>query len=143
MLTRMHAWRRTGAVTLAAAALALAAGSCGGGDEARSEQRPPVPLNVSVLVGPERLTLSPNSFGAGPVTLLVSNQSGAAQTLTIDGPRLRRSVGPIPPDDTATVKVTMGTGDYTVSAEEDAGIEAGALTVGAPRDSAQNELLLP
>jgi hypothetical protein len=143
MLTRMHAWKRAGAVTLALAALALAAGGCGGDDEARSQQRPPVPINVSVLVGPERLTLSPNSFGAGPVTLLVSNQSGAAQTLTIDGPRLRRSVGPIPPDDTATVKVTMGTGDYTVSAQEDAGIKPGALTVGAPRDSAQNQLLLP
>jgi hypothetical protein len=143
MLTRMHAWRRAGAITLAVTALALVGAGCGGDDEARSQQRPPVPINVSLLIGPERLTASPDSFGAGPVTLLVANQSGAAQTLTIDGPRLRRSVGPIPPDDTASVKVTMGTGDFTVSAEEDAGIEAATLTVGAPRDSAQDQLLLP
>ena len=139
----MHAWKRAGAVMLATSAFALVAAGCGGGDEARSEQRPPVPVNVSVLIGPERLTASPAAFGAGPVTFLMANQSGAAQTLTIDGPRLRRAVGPIPPDDTATVKVTMGTGDYTVSAEEDAGIEAADLTVGEPRPSAQNELLLP
>ena len=143
MLTRMHAWRRAGAITLASAALALAAASCGGDDEARSEQRPAVPINVSVLIGPERLTASPAKFGAGPVTFLLSNQSGAAQTLTIDGPRLRRSVGPIAPDDTATVKVTMGTGDYTVAAQEDAGIADATLTVGPPRPSAQNDLLLP
>ncbi len=144
MLTRMHAWRRTGAITLAVTALALVAGGCGDGDgEAHGEQRPPVPINVSVLVGPERITASPASFGAGPVTLLVANQSGAGQSLTFDGPRLRRSVGPIPPDDTATVKVTMGTGDFTVSAEEDAGIGPATLTVGPPRKTAQDQLLLP
>ena len=143
MLTRMDAWRRAGAITLAAMALALVAGGCGGDDEARSEQRPPVPINVSVLIGAERLTASPDKFGAGPVTVLIANQSGAAQSITIDGPQLRRSVGPIPPDDTATVKVTMGTGDFTLSAEEDAGIDPATLTVGAPRDTAQNELLLP
>lgn len=142
-MTRTDAWRRACAITLAVTALAAAAGGCGGDDEARSEQRPPVPINVSILIGPERMTASPDTFGAGPVTLLVSNQSGAAQSLTVEGPRLRRSVGPIPPDDTATVKVTMATGDFTVSAEEDAGIEPAALTVGAPRDTAQNELLLP
>src|SRR6185295_11270873 len=95
---------------LAAVALSLIAGGCGGDDQAHSQQRPPVPINVSVQIGPKRVTASPDKFGAGPVTLLITNQSGASQTLTIDGPRLQRSIGPIPPQDTATVKVTLQPG---------------------------------
>jgi hypothetical protein len=146
MLTRRsisHARNRSAALVAVLVALMLAIAGCGGDDEARSEQRPPVPINVSVVVGLEGVTVSPAKFGAGPVTLLVANESGAAQSLTIDGPRLRRSVGPIPPDDTATVKLTMGTGDYTISAEESAGLKAATVTVGPPRTSAQNQLLLP
>ena len=144
MLTRrsiLRARNRGAAPVVVLVALAVA--GCGGDDEARSEQRPPVPLNVSVLIGTERITTSPDGIGAGPMTLLISNQSGAAQTLTVDGPRLRRSAGPIPPDDTATVKVTMGTGEFTISAEDSAGLEPATVQVGPPRDSAQNELLLP
>ena len=102
-----------------------------------------MPVNVSVLVGPQRITASPDEIGAGPATLLIANQSGASQTLTIDGPRLQRTVGPIPPQDTATVKVTVQTGDYGISADEAAGVRDATLTVGPPRESAQNELLLP
>ncbi|HZO58358.1 MAG TPA: hypothetical protein VFB51_01580 [Solirubrobacterales bacterium] len=143
MLTRSIARARCGCAALVAVLAALAVAGCGGDDEARSEQRPPVPVNISVQIGTERVTASPNSIGAGPVTLLVSNQSGAAQTLTADGPRLRRAIGPIPPDDTATVKLTMGSGEFTIAAEESAGLDPATLTVGPPRDTAQNELLLP
>jgi len=141
--SRPRTLRAGGAVALTCAAMALIGAGCGSDDEARSEQRPPVPVNISVQVGAERITASPDEVGAGPVTLLVANQSGAAQTLTVDGPRLSRSVGPIPPDDTATLKITVQQGDYTVSAEESAGLDSVTLTVGAARPSAQNELLLP
>jgi hypothetical protein len=138
-----HVRSRGGAIVLALAALALGASGCGSDDEARSQQRPPVPVNVSVQVGTERVTASPAKIGAGPVTLLVSNQSGASQTLTLDGPRLQRTAGPIPSNDTATVKATLQSGDFTISAEESAGLDPAKLTVGPPRPSAQNELLLP
>ena len=138
-----HARSRGGAIVAALAAFALIASGCGSDDEARSEQRPPVPVNVSVHIGAERVTASPAEIGAGPVTLLVSNQSGASQTLTVDGPRLQRTAGPIPSKDTATVKATMQQGDFTLSAEESAGLAPATLTVGPPRPSAQNELLLP
>jgi hypothetical protein len=143
MLTRSILRARRGGAVLVAVLAAISVAGCGADDEARSEQRPPVPINVSVQIGAERVTTSPTSFGAGPVTLLVSNQSGAAQTITADGPRLKRSVGPIPPDDTATVKLTMGTGEFTIAAEESAGLDPATIKVGPPRDSAQNELLLP
>jgi hypothetical protein len=134
---------RAGAVVAATLALALVGAGCGGGDEARSQERPPVPINVSVLIGPQRITASPDKIGAGPVTFLVSNQSSASQTLTMDGPRLTRTIGPIPPGDTATVKATMQTGEFTISAEDSAGLKPGKLTVGPPRPSAQSDLLLP
>ena len=41
------------------------------------------------------------------------------------------------------MKLTLGTGEFTIAAEDSAGLEPATLTVGPPRDSAQNELLLP
>ena len=128
---------------MAVALLAAAGTGCGSDDEARSEERPPVPINISVNLDEERITASPAAFGAGPITLLIANQSGAAQTLTIDGPRLRRSVGPINPQDTATVRLRVLQGEYTLSAEESSGLREATLTVGPERPSAQNDLLLP
>ena len=133
--------RALAAVT--AVTVAVLASGCGSDDEARSEQRPAVPINISISLDEERITASPAEFGAGPITLLVSNQSGASQTLTVDGPRLRRSVGPINPQDTATVRLRVQPGEYTLSAEESAGLREGKLTVGPDRPSAQNDLLLP
>jgi hypothetical protein len=128
---------------LATFALAAVAIGCGGDDEARSEARPPVPINISVSLNEDGVTASPDSFGAGPITLLIANQSGASQTLTIDGPRLRRSVGPINPQDTATVRLLVEPGEFTVSAAESAGLREAQLRVGPERPSAQNQLLLP
>ena len=129
--------------TLAACAVAAAATGCGGDDTARSEERPPVPLNVSVALNENSITASPAQFGAGPITLLISNGSGASQTLTIDGPRLRRSLGPINPQDTATVRLQIQPGEFTLSAAESAGLREAKLRVGPERSSAQNQLLLP
>ena len=70
-----------------------------------------MPINISVSIDEKGITASPAKFGAGPITLLVANQSGASQTLTIDGPRLRRSVGPINPQDTATVRLRVQPGE--------------------------------
>jgi hypothetical protein len=142
--SRRGAGSRFGALA-AAAVLALAGtgAGCGGDDEARSQERPPVPVNVSVAVNDNDITASPAKFGAGPITLLISNQSGGSQTLTIDGPRLRRSMGPINPQDTATVRLRVGPGEYTISAAESAGLREERLQVGPPRPSAQNDLLLP
>lgn len=128
---------------VAAVSVVVVASGCGSDDEARSEERPPAPINISVNLDEERITASPEKFGAGPITLLVANQSGASQTLTIDGPRLRRSVGPINPQDTATVRLRVQPGEYTVSAGESAGLREATLTVGPERPSAQNDLLLP
>jgi hypothetical protein len=123
-------------------AFAVVVGACGSSND-RDENRPPVPINISVQVGPQKVTVSPAKFGAGPITLLVANQSGASQTVTIDGPRVRQSVGPINPEDTATLKVTVQPGAYTLAAAEASGLRPARLTVGPERPSAQNTLNLP
>jgi hypothetical protein len=134
-------WRRI--VVLASVLSALAASGCGADDERTSNPRPPAPIEVSVEIGDERVSADPGKLGAGPIVLVASNQSSASHQLTIDGPRLRQSVGPINPQDTATLKVTIRPGEYTVAADGAAAVRPATLTVGPERPSAQNELLQP
>jgi hypothetical protein len=134
----------TRAVLVAAlCGLAPAVAACGGDETTRSESRPPVPLNVSVQIGAERVSASPARLGAGPITLLVNNQDRVQHSLTIDGPRVRQTVGPVSPKDTATLKVTVQPGTYELSAGDGAALEPARLLVGPERQSSQNELLLP
>jgi len=132
-------------VLLALALLAVAAflAACGDDNNDRSELRPPVPKNVSVVIGQEDISAAPNKIGAGPLTLLVSNQSGAARTLKIDGPQLTRSVGPIQPEDTATFKLTAQPGDLALAAADTDGVKPVVIAIGPKRPSAQDQLQLP
>lgn len=139
---RIRAQRLRALPVLALSGLVLLVSACGSSDN-RNANRPPVPVNISVQLGTSKVTVSPAKFGAGPIALLIANQSGASQTLTIDGPRVRQSVGPINPEDTATLKVTVQPGSYTLSTDESAGLRPAHLTVGPKRPSAQNTLLLP
>jgi hypothetical protein len=139
---RIRAQRLRALPVLALSGLVLLVSSCGSSDN-RNANRPPVPVNISVQLGTSKVTVSPAKFGAGPIALLIANQSGASQTLTIDGPRVRQSVGPINPEDTATLKVTVQPGSYALSTDESAGLRPAHLTVGPKRPSAQNTLLLP
>jgi hypothetical protein len=139
---RIRTQRRRALPVLALCGAALFASACGSSDD-RNANRPPVPLNVSIQLGAREVSVSPAKFGAGPITLLVANQSGASQTVTVDGPRVRQSVGPINPQDTATLKVTVQPGQYTVAADESAGLRPARLAVGPKRPSGQNTLLLP
>lgn len=123
--------------------LVLTTVGCGGGGQRKSTLRVPSPINISVQIGQDRVTVSPTRFGAGPITVLASNQSTAAQRLTLDGPQVRRSVGPIPPAETGSIKVTVQPGAYSLSADGSGGPKPAKLTVGPKRPSSQNELLLP
>ncbi len=124
-------------------AVALFSASCGGDGERTSNLRPPSPVNLAVVIQDDEVTVSPRKIGAGPLTVLASNQSSASHRLTIDGPQLRQSLGPINPQDTATLKITVRSGSYTLSADDASGPEPGRLVVGPKRPSSQNELQLP
>ena len=141
--------RQWGTAIVAAAGLALLAG-CGGEEETyRNEPRPPAPMVISASIGNDRISVAPRSFGAGPVTLIVTNQSRRARELTLqtdeiggNGPGIQQNSGPINPGDTASLKADLRKGTYSV-AVDDRAIRAARLRVGKERASAQNKLLQP
>ena len=133
-----------------AAFVALAAAGCGS-DQAdyANEPRPASPITVTAAISDDRIRVSPATFGAGPVTIIVSNQSGAPQQITFetdevagDQSGIRKSAGPVNDSDTAQLQVDPREGTYRLAVEE-GGIEPAQLEVGAPRKSGQDDLLLP
>jgi hypothetical protein len=143
MARKTSNWRTNAAALFILAGLAFGAFGCGGTDERTNNLRPPTPINISVEIGDDQISASPSHFGAGPIVLVASNQSSASHTLTIEGPRLKQSVGPISPQDTATLKVTVAQGEHTLSTEDSEDVKPATLTVGAKRPSAQNKLQQP
>ena len=135
-------------IGIAASTTALVAG-CGDDTDYENNPRPPSPIVVSASINDGRVSVSPQRFGAGPVTLIVANETEDAQEIKLEtdeiggsGPGIRQETGPINPGDTASLKADLRTGTYELSVEGD-GIRPAAIDVGAPRPSAQNELLQP
>jgi hypothetical protein len=129
------------------AAVALA--GCGGDGEHANRPRPPAPINVTAAIDSDRVRVSPRTFGSGPVVIIISNQSGAPQTVTLETDELggenggiRRSTSEIAARSTGELKVDPPEGTYELSASSD-DIAPASLVVGERRPSAQNELLQP
>jgi hypothetical protein len=129
-----------------AVAGAFGVAGCGADDDHANRERPPVTINITAAIADGRINVSPREFGAGPVRLIVSNQTRSAQALTFatagDGSGVTQTTEPISPSGTGTLEVDVAEGDYEIRASDGA-VKAAAITVGAPRESAQNELLLP
>ena len=144
----MHIGRTAASVALAIVALG-AFGGCGGGSGYTNQPRPPASIVITASISDERVSVSPNAFGAGPISLIVTNQTSAAQRLTLEtanrpgaGPGIRQETAPISPQDTATLKANVTPGRYTIHVGAD-GIVPARLRVGRERPSAQNDLLQP
>jgi hypothetical protein len=143
-------WRNPGRATTAGAVLfASVLAGCGdeGGDYA-NKPRPATPINVTAAISDKKISISPKEFGAGPVVIIVSNQTGAEQTLTLQTeelggsqPGLKQKTDPIAPRGTGTLKADVREGSYALSASE--GPKAATLEVGPERKSAQDQLLAP
>jgi hypothetical protein len=140
--------RSARATALALAGL-LALAACGEDGNRVNNERPAASINVTAAIIGGRINVSPRRFGAGPIRLLVTNQTSAAQALTFETdevggsePGLTQTTAPIRPSGTATLEVDVREGDYRVSVADDR-IKPAAVKVGAPRPSAQNELLQP
>lgn len=149
MTRRTRARRTRAGAGLAACAVSLTLAACGG-DDFENEPRPPVPQQLSGVITDERVTVSPDETGAGPIELTISNQTDDSHTVTLesaDGGTIREQVGPVNPLDTATIQRTLQPGEYTVRAGSEAAvdreIDAATLTIGEQRPSASDELLLP
>jgi hypothetical protein len=131
-----------------ATTLALMAG-CGGDGDYANKPRPPAPINVTAAITNKKVSVSPQRFGAGPIVLIISNQSSSAQEVTFETDELAGSkpgrtfsTTPINPRGTATLKVDVRQGDWKLGTRDN-GVQAAAVSVGKKRDSAQNDLLQP
>lgn len=148
--------------------LALLVAGCGA-ESHPNEQRPQVPLRVSVTITPKAVTVQPAAVGAGPartqqipqnqnhpqpeirgdrgqrpltVAIVIANQTRTDSRLEIRGPRDVDSVA-IPPGSPATLQTELPTGSYEFSAADIPGARPGKLEVGRFRASSQNDVLLP
>jgi hypothetical protein len=134
---------------LLAAVLASGAAGCGGEEDYANRPRPPAPINVTAAIGERKLSVSPREFGAGPIVILISNQTPEPQNVTIETeelggsqPGLRESSGRIGPNGTASFEVNVREGTYQLSTRR-GGLEPVTIEVGKPRPTAQNEVLQP
>jgi hypothetical protein len=140
----MHSRTATGLLVAAFAIL-----GCGSEPDYANKPRPPSPINVTAAITQKQVTISPEKFGAGPVVLIIANQTDQAHRVTVEtdvlgasNPGLKQSTAPINPDGTATLKVDMPSGAYEVSVDG-GGIQPARIQVGPKRKSAQNDLLQP
>ena len=141
--------------TLAAAATVLVAG-CGSSTHFANKPRPASPVDLTVYVNNDRVSISPTSVGAGQVIFIVTNQSTDAESVTVhhqgNSTRLA-TTGPINPQATAQVTVDLKSGDYLVATSSGGASEAAlasgpkiqpaALHIGAPRPDSSSQLLQP
>lgn len=135
---------------LSATVLAIAGAGCGASESYDNAERPPAPINIAVSLTPDRVSISPDRIGAGPVVLLVSNQSTRSREVVLDAPAHadgscvdgNASSGPINPQGTARVQLPLVEGRCTI-AVADGDLRPARLVVGPQRASAQQDVLQP
>jgi hypothetical protein len=120
--------------------------ACGQEGEYSNTMRAPSPIIVTASIGKGSVAVSPRRFGAGPVRLVVTNQTDTAQQIIFEsaggeGGFTQRS-GPINPRGTAELQAEVPQGRAVVRVSGK-GIDASRLTVGPRRRSGQDELLQP
>jgi len=141
----IHSSRRLPLAALALSALAVA--GCGGGSNYKNQDRPASPITITGVVSDKGVSISPAKFGAGPIVLLITNQSRRSQAVSLIPDTSQQagelgSTGPINPQGTGQVQLDVKQGTYTVKVGAPA-IKPATVTVGPPRPSAQNDVLQP
>jgi hypothetical protein len=136
---------------LGAILLVAVATGCGSdeGDYANAD-RPPAPISISIAVLGDRVALAPDRVGAGPVVLLIANESGRSRDVTLAAPGAaagscvadEASSGPINPQGAARITLPLVEGTCKVGVA-DGTLRPARLIVGPERESAQQDLLQP
>jgi len=139
---------RRAAGGLMACALLTAAG-CGSSSDYKNQPRPPSPIVLGTSIDASRVSVSPSSIGAGPVLLVITNQSPAARSVTLQTDEINgtqsgitQTTSPISPQGTAQLAAVLREGRYRVQVDASA-VQPAELVVGPSRDSAQNQVLQP
>lgn len=142
--------------TVGIVSLTVLAAGCGGGAHFANKARPPTPVDSTVYINDARVSVSPNSIGAGPVVFTITNQASRTETLSFQKAGSGSAVAssaPINPQTTTQVTVDFNQGDYTVATTNRGGtdaanatpssIQAAKLHVGPPRANSNGALLQP
>lgn len=144
-MSRVGRIRSAGLLASVTSALVLSA--CGGDEEFKNEPRPPIPVQLSGVITDSKVSVDPSALGAGPIVLIVSNQTDQAHTVTLEGPSGREEVGPINPQDTGRIQHNLDQGSYEVRAGSEEAmeheIEPAKLAIGPKRPSSSGDVLLP
>ena len=135
-------------IATATAAIGLAT-ACGDTEPRTNLPRPPAPVTLTAAVRADKILISPAATGAGPIVLIVSNQTPKPQRITFETDELGGRTGGntastpvIAARSTGRLSINARTGTYAVHTR-DRTIRAARVKVGPPRTSAQNELLQP
>ena len=123
------------------AAAPFALGACGE-DDFPNDPRPASPIELTAAIDENSVSVSPGSFGAGIVLVTVSNQTDEPARLILEGPTTATS-HEIAPGGTGSIKASLEEGDYEATAGSEPGIKPATVEVGPPRETSQNDLLLP
>jgi hypothetical protein len=131
--------------TLATAAVFLA--GCGD-DDFENEPRAPVRMQLTGVIQQDKVSISPSrNLGAGPFEITISNQTNDPHTVTLEGGSVTEQAGSVEPEDTLTIRRTLDTGTYEVTAGSEQAvpkeIEPAVLEIGAERPDSNSDLLLP
>jgi hypothetical protein len=122
-------------------------GSCGSDEPEERGNRPPTPIIVNAAILDEQVAVAPRSFGAGPIRLVVTNQTRGTKELRLEtagrDTGLRQRTGPINPSDTASLQADLPEGEYTVTAGEGDDEASATLAVGPERPNSDGDLLQP
>jgi hypothetical protein len=125
------------------------AASCGSGADYANADRPPAPISISIALTGDRVAVSPDRVGAGPVLLLIANEGGFSHDVTLTGVDGDRSCvaedassGPINAQDAARMTLPLVEGTCEISVADGA-LAPARLIVGPERESAQQDLLQP
>jgi hypothetical protein len=136
-------------LAVALASTALLATACGDTEPRTNLPRPPAPVTLTAAVHDDRIQVSPAVTGAGPIVLIVSNQTAKPQRVTFETDELGGRMGGntvstpvIGPEGTGRLSIDARSGTYSVHTR-DRTIRAARVTVGPRRASSQNQLLLP
>jgi len=131
-------------------ALATVATGCGSdGSDYANADRPPAPLSISIAVTADRIAVSPDRLGGGPVVLLIANESGRSREVTLaasDGADRscvadNASSGPINPQDAARITLPLVEGTCEVGVA-DGTLRPARLIVGPERSRAEFRALI-
>lgn len=126
---------------VAAGLLVLFAAGCGS-DDHPNENRPPDTIELTAKVTKDEVTIAPTKVGAGQAHVTIANLSRDRVQPTFEGPE-GATGDVIEPGNVGSVELLLAEGTYSVGPGPDSQAAPDELVVGPPRESSQNELLLP